>query len=294
MGTPDDHAGGTVTDMLRGAIAAAVTPLAHGGRTLDEDAFEPLVAFLAAGGVDGVLACGTTGEGILLTVAERRAALERFLAVRPAGLHIAAHTGAQTTADTIALSAHARDVGADAVAVIAPPYFPLDEDELVTHFREAAAACAPVAFYVYEFAGRSGYPIPVPVIERLRDEAPNLAGMKVSDRPFGAVEPYLLEGLDLFVGSEPLVLEGLERGAVGAVSGLATAWPEVVAALVHDWDPMAHARVVELRDRLAGIPFHAALKTVLAARGVPIRPDVRPPLRGLMEEERVAAFRLAR
>ena len=272
--------------MLHGAIAAAVTPFTEDAASLDEEAFGPLVAFLAQGGIDGVLACGTTGEGVLLSTDERRTAVERFLAIRPEGFQVAVHTGAQTTAETVALSRHAAKVGADAVAVIAPPYFPLDEAELLAHYRAAADACAPLPLYVYEFAGRSGYAIPVSVIERLREDAPNLAGMKVSDTPFARVEPYLLEGLDVFIGSEPLVLEGMERGAVGAVSGLATAWPEVVAALVHDWDPMAHARVSELRDRLAGIPFHAALKAVLADRGVPVRPDVRPPLRGLSAEER--------
>jgi dihydrodipicolinate synthase/N-acetylneuraminate lyase len=271
---------------LHGAIAAAVTPLTEGAEALDLDAFGPLVAFLAEGGVDGVLACGTTGEGVLLSTAERRSAVERFLEVRPDGFQVAVHAGAQTTAETVILSRHAAEAGADAVAVIAPPYFPLDEDELLAHYRAAAQACAPLPLYVYEFAGRSGYAIPVSAIERLREEAPNVAGLKVSDTPFAKVEPYLLEGLDVFIGSEPLVLEGMERGAVGAVSGLATAWPEVVASLVHDWDPMAHARVTDLRDRLAGIPFHAALKTVLGARGVPVGPDVRPPLRALTAEER--------
>jgi len=278
---------------LHGAIAAAVTPLTEGGAALDLGAFEPLVAFLAEGGIDGVLSCGTTGEGVLLSIDERRATTERLLELRPNGFQVAVHAGAQTTADTVALSRHAVEVGADAVAVIAPPYFPLDEPELLEHYRAAAEACAPLPLYIYEFAGRSGYAIPVSVVERLREVAPNLAGMKVSDTPFAKVEPYLLERLDVFVGSEPLVLEGLERGAIGAVSGLATAWPEVVAALVHDWDPMAHARVTELRDRLADIPFHAALKTVLASRGVPVRPDVRPPLRGLTPQERELVLTLA-
>ncbi len=277
---------------LRGAIAAAVTPLAAGGEGLDLAAVEPLVHFLARGGVDGVLTCGTTGEGVLLSVEERRAVTEAFLAARPQGFLVAVHAGAQTTAATVALARHAAETGADAVAVIAPPYFPLDAEELLAHLRAAALACDPLPFYVYEFAARSGYPIPVAVVERLREEVPNLAGMKVSDAPFEALRPYLLEGLDVFVGSEPLVLEGMEHGAVGAVSGLATAWPEVVASLVHDWDPMAHARVVDLRERLADLPFHAALKEVLAARGVPVRPDVRPPLRGLTPAERELALTL--
>lgn len=278
---------------LRGAIAAAVTPLAAGARAVDLDAVAPLVSFLTGGSLDGVLTCGTTGEGVLLSVDERRRVTEAFLAARPDGFQVAVHAGAQTTHDTIALSAHALQVNADAVAVIAPPYFPLGPVELLDHFRSAADACDPLPFYVYEFAGRSGYPIPIDVIVRLRREQGNVVGMKVSDTPFDAVEPYLLDGMDVFIGSEPLVRAGMERGAIGAVSGLATAWPDVVAALVHDHSPEAHLRVTELRDRLAGIPFHAALKQVLVDLGVLVHGDVRPPLRGLTLEERTAVTALS-
>jgi 4-hydroxy-tetrahydrodipicolinate synthase len=119
------------------------------------------------------------------------------------------------------------------------------------------------------------------VLERLREEAPNLAGLKVSDRPFEAVEPYLLEGLDVFVGAEELVLAGLERGAAGAVSGLAAVFPERVAALVRE----RAGDVGVLRAALDRYPFQAAAKHVLGRRGVPVRGDVRPPLRPLTAEE---------
>jgi dihydrodipicolinate synthase/N-acetylneuraminate lyase len=278
---------------LHGAIAAAVTPLTEGGRSLDPDSFAPLVRFLASGGVDGVLVCGTTGEGVLLAMDERRHVAEGFLAVRPEGFQVAVHAGAQSTRDTVALAAHALEAGADAVAVIAPPYFPLGSRELFEHLRSAADACDPLPFYVYEFAARSGYAIPVDVVQQLRREQGNVAGMKVSDTPFDAIEPYLLDGMDVFVGSEPLVRAAMERGAVGAVSGLASAWPDVVAALVHEHSPEAHLRVTELRERLEGIPFHAALKQVLTDRGVLLHADVRPPLRGLTLEERTAVSALS-
>jgi dihydrodipicolinate synthase/N-acetylneuraminate lyase len=278
--------------MLHGAIAASVTPLTSNGVSLEEDAFGPIVGFLAAGGIDGLLACGTTGEGILLTLEERKRATELFLAARPPGFAVAAHCGAQTTADTVALARHAADAGVDAVAVIAPPYFVLDEQSLVEHFRAAADACAPLPFYVYEFAARSGYSIPVTAIERLRDAAPNLAGLKVSDVPFGCVEPYLLDGLDVFIGSEPLVMEGLERGAAGAVSGLAAAFPELIAALVHERRRDAHRAVIRIREVLDRIPFHATLKAILAERGLPVYADVRAPLRQLTRKERSEAVGL--
>ena len=153
-----------------------------------------------------MLLLGTTGEGILLSLNERKAALDAAL---QGPLPVLAHCGAQTTADTVALAGHAAAAGAEAVAVIAPPYFRFDEDELLAHFAAAAHACSPLPFYVYELEKASGYAIPVSVVERLRDRIDNLAGMKVSDAPFEKVQPYLLEGLDVFIGAEALIGQGL-------------------------------------------------------------------------------------
>src|SRR5207302_11458853 len=170
--------------VIAGVLAAAVTPLRAAGDALDEAAVAPYAEFLAAAGLDGLLALGTTGEGILLSTAERRRAAELFLAARPEDFTVAIHSGAQTTRETAELSAHAADLGADAVAVIGPPYYALDERALLEHFAAAAQACEPLPFYVYEFAARSGYAVPLGVLHRLRDQASNFAGLKVSDRPW--------------------------------------------------------------------------------------------------------------
>jgi dihydrodipicolinate synthase/N-acetylneuraminate lyase len=278
--------------MIKGALAAALTPLRDDGASLDEEAFAPYLDFLAAGGLDGILALGTTGEGILLSVEERRRAAELFLEAAAGRLQVAAHCGAQTTADTIALVEHAAAAGADAVAVIGPPYFRLDDEALFEHFRQAAAACAPTPFYLYEFEARSGYPIPLGVIERLRAEAPNLAGLKVSDSPFEKVKPYLIEGLDVFVGAEALLAVCLDAGAAGAVSGLAAAFPQEVANVVREPTAEGAERLGELRAGIERFPRHAALKAVVARRGVPLLEDVRAPLRRLSDAERaeVAAW----
>jgi dihydrodipicolinate synthase/N-acetylneuraminate lyase len=268
--------------MLRGAIAAAVTPLRDAGEALDEEAFAAYIDFLAASGLDGVLALGTTGEGLLLPVEQRLRAAQLFLAASQRRLAVAVHCGAQSTWETVELAADAAEAGADAVAVMGPPYFPLDDRELLEHFAAAARACEPVPFYVYEFAARSGYAVPVGVIERLRERAPNLAGMKVSDAPWDRFEPYLLEGLDVFVGPEALIPQGLAAGATGAVSALASAFPELVVAAVRD---PSSADLGPVRDAVQRFPFQSALKTVLARRGVPIGPEVRRPLRTLSEEE---------
>jgi dihydrodipicolinate synthase/N-acetylneuraminate lyase len=270
--------------MLRGVLAAAVTPLRDGG--LDEEAVGPYVDYLAAAGVDGLLALGTTGEGILFSVDERLRAFELFAGAAAGRRQVAAHCGAQTTADTVELCRRAAGAGADAVAVIAPPYFQLDERALVEHFAAAADACAPLPFYVYEFERASGYAVPLPVLHELRERAPNLAGLKVSDAPFDRVSPYLVEGLDVFVGAEALIFDGLEAGAAGAVSGLAAVFPREVAEVVRAPTADGALRLGELRAALERFPRHAALKFLLGLRGVPVREEVRPPLRRLVEAER--------
>jgi dihydrodipicolinate synthase/N-acetylneuraminate lyase len=282
-----------VTERLHGAIAASVTPMKDGGRSVDPDAIDGLTSFLAGGGVDGLLTCGTTGEGVLLSVPERRAVSEAFVRARPGGFKVAVHAGAQTTADTVTLAAHALEIGADAVAVIGAPYFRLDDEEIVRHMVSAANACDPVPFYLYEFEARAGYAIPPEAVKRITAVAPNAVGLKVSDVPFDAVRPYLSLGMDVFLGQEPYALDGMEAGAVGSVSGLATAFPEIVADLIHEKSDAAHRSVVMLRDRLEGIPFHAAMKEILAIRGVLITTDVRAPLRQLTVDERATVADLA-
>src|SRR5215469_1452774 len=107
--------------MLRGALAAAVTPLWDGA--FDAAGVGPYVDFLAGHGLDGMLVLGTTGEGVLFSAEERREIAAAFVAGAPEGLQVAVHCGAQTTRDTALLAEHAAAAGADAVAVIAPPYF---------------------------------------------------------------------------------------------------------------------------------------------------------------------------
>jgi dihydrodipicolinate synthase/N-acetylneuraminate lyase len=272
--------------MLAGALAASITPLRAHGSDIDDDAFGPLADFYVESGLDGILALGTAGEGISLRVDERRRVADLFLQASDKRLQVAVHCGAQTTADTVTLAAHAAEVGADAVVVIGPPYFKLDERSQYSHFLAAAVACAPVPFYVYEFAATTGYPIAPAVLERLRDEASNVVGLKVSDTPFEAFEKYLLPGFDIFVGPEALIADGMARGAKGAVSALASALPRHVGDVVRAPSPEGAERLGELRAFVEQFPRQAALKRLLSLQGVPVHEDVRAPLRTLTADER--------
>ncbi|HJP71796.1 MAG TPA: dihydrodipicolinate synthase family protein [Candidatus Limnocylindria bacterium] len=268
----------------RPLIVATVTPLTDGGAALDTNAIPAYVAFLESNGADGAFVCGTTGEGVLLSLDERHRAAAAFRDAL-AGILIV-HAGAQNTADTVALAAHARDIGADGVAVIPPPYFALDDDALTAHFVAAARACSPLPFYCYAFTARSGYPLPVAVIRRIAGAVDNLAGLKVSESPFERVEPYLDLGLPVLIGNEPLIGAGLARGAIGTVSGMSAAFPDVVRQALDAGDDDAMQRLRAVRGAMeASGQFIGAAKHVLGMRDVPVGPGMRAPLRELTADE---------
>ena len=162
---------------LRGVFAAAVTPLLDGGTRLDEAGIGDVADFLVKGGVDGALVCGTAGEGMVLGLDERQRALAAYLAAAGSRLAIMAHCGAQTTADTVALAAHAAEAGAVGVSVIAPPYFPLDERALLEHLAAAALGLRAAARSTSTRSPRAAATrCRSSVIERLGERVPNLAG----------------------------------------------------------------------------------------------------------------------
>jgi dihydrodipicolinate synthase/N-acetylneuraminate lyase len=230
---------------VHGTLAAAVTPLTGADGSIDADGIGALVEFYARAGLDGVLALGTTGEGILFSTEERRLAADEFVTAAHHRLSVVVHCGAQTT-----------------------------------H--------APLPYYVYEFAARSGYAVPIDVIRRLQDTAPNLTGLKVSDSPFSAVAPYLISGLDVFIGAEGLISQGMEAGAAGSVSGLAAAFPELTIDAVRLRTPEASERAARVRTSIEPFPFQSALKFILQRRGVAIEDAVRSPLLTLDDAQRHA------
>jgi dihydrodipicolinate synthase/N-acetylneuraminate lyase len=257
-----------------------LTPLTDGGQAVDRAAFRPMIDFLLGHGADGLFVCGTTGEGMNLDLEERKQVLRWVREALEGRGSLLIHVGAQTTRDTCALASDAAAVGVDGVAVIPPPYYPLDERELTAHLVAAAAACAPTPFFIYCFTARSGYPVSVQVIERVREQATNLAGLKVSESRFEDVQPYLVLGLPVYIGNEPLIARASAVADIaGSVSALASVFPEATRALLDDPTPERAEAVRALRDAVSRPSVPAAAKALLGRRGVPIHTDMRAPLR---------------
>jgi len=265
-------------------LAATVTPMREGGQAIDEDAIEPLVEYVEDGGCDGLFIAGTAGEGFLLGHEERKRVATLFCQASKGRRLV--HAGSQTTAATVDLAVHAAGLGADGVAVIPPPYYPLSDEALVAHLVTAANACSPTPFFIYAFASRSGYPLTREVVEAVGERVDNLKGMKVSEPSFERAAPFLGLGLEILIGSDPVVPEAFEAGAAGAASALAGVLPHEVREIIDDPGPDAADELTELRDGLlvAGdmIP---GIKAELGRRGVPVGRDVRQPLRANQREQ---------
>src|SRR5438128_869657 len=106
---------------LKGVLTAIVTPFAKSGE-LNLTALPPFLEFQRSAGIDGVVVCGTNGEGVSMSVAERKRVLEAVMGLK-GSFSVVAGTGAANLPDAIELTRHAGAVGADAVLVLPPFYF---------------------------------------------------------------------------------------------------------------------------------------------------------------------------
>lgn len=205
---------------LEGLIAAPFTPM-HTDGSLHLSAVEPYADLLAGSGVRGVFICGTTGESASLTVSERQAVAEAWVAAARGRLKVIVHVGSNCAADAVALARHAGQCGADAIGAMAPYFFkPQTAAELVAWFTPIANSC-PLPFYYYNMPSMSGVSVPVAEFLSLGGKAmPTLAGVKFTHNNLMEMSQCLmLEGgrYEVLHGYDEILLCGLSLGATAAV-----------------------------------------------------------------------------
>lgn len=165
---------------LTGLIAAPHTPFDISGN-VNLDVIDQIATLLISQGVKGVYICGTTGEGLNCSVAERKAVAERWVCAAQGELSITVHTGALSIVDTLELTEHAETLDIFATSVIAPCFFkPSSVDELVTYCSAVAAAAPSKAFYYYH-SGMSGVMFDMETfLQKADKEIPNFRTLPVS------------------------------------------------------------------------------------------------------------------
>jgi len=261
-------------------LSAISTPFSASGE-VDLAAFEAHVDWLREAGLDGVFLAGTTGEGVLLEDDEIAALVARAVG---RGVRVIAQVGRPSTPATARLARRAVELGADAVAAYVPWFYPAGDAEVRTHFEGLLEAADGTPAFLYNIPRRTVNDLTPAVAGELAREG--FRGMKDSTGDFSRAEAYLdaVDGADfeLYVGSEPLALRAVRRGAAGAITGLAGARPDLFVALrdaVASGDDAAAERVqTEIAAAKAEVAAEgssvAAVKRRVAARipGYPVVP----------------------
>ncbi len=290
------------TDHLRGLIAAPPTAMRADG-SLNLDTIERQAQALVTGGVRGAFVCGTTGESMSLTTAERLHVAARWCEVAPEGFAVIVHAGHTSVADSREIAAHAQKIGARAVAAMPPFFFrPADVDALVTVGAEVAAAAPALPFYYYHIPAMTGvYLKMADYLPAAAEAIPTLAGMKFTYEDLMDYHRCLaLEGgrFNMLFGRDEILLSALvlgARGAVGTTYNLAAPlYLRVMDAFERgdlDAARAAQHQAAEFIAVLARFGVIEATKAAMKLTGVDCGP-VRPPLRPV-EGERLERLREA-
>ena len=260
-----------------GVIAALWTPTDAHGRVL-RDELAAQVQFLRAKGVHGLMVLGSTGEFPHIEPGARKDLLETVLSM--AGpLSIMANVSDIRPAVVADLARSARGLGAHSVAVLAPWFYPLAQDDLQEFFvRTGEAAELPV--FLYNFPERTGNRIALETIAKVAART-TLAGVKQSGAEFEYHQPLAAlgreKGFVVFTGNEARLAEAMALGVAGCVSGLANAVPELVVEIFSavklgevDRAERATARTREVTRLVDGLEFPLNVAAAMEARGLPV------------------------
>lgn len=230
-----------IAKKLGGVYAATFTPFDKMGQ-VDPSRLVELSKFLLDQKLTGNYVAGSTGEGILLSLEERKLVAEVAVEASAGRGNVILHIGTLATRDAIELAKHATDIGADAISAI-PPIFLSDGFDSILYHYEAIAAASGIPFIIYNIPGRSGVNLTLSEILRLA-EIPGIAGIKFTHTDLFLLQMIVSEfGQDfvVFNGHDPMLIGGLSLGAHGGIGSTYNLFPghyaEIYAnAMAGDWE----------------------------------------------------------
>jgi 4-hydroxy-tetrahydrodipicolinate synthase len=221
--------------MFTGCYTALVTPFTKNG-AVDEARLKNLVETQIAGGVDGIVPCGTTGESPTLSHEEHNRVVELVVKLVAGRCKVIAGTGSNSTDEAIQLTAHAKKAGAAASLQVAPYYNKPTQAGLYAHFRAIAEACD-IPLILYNIPGRSGVDIANETMARLRRDLPNhIVGLKEAtgnvDR-VSQLRALVDREFSILSGDDSLTLAMMAVGAQGVISVASNVMPREVTEMTH-------------------------------------------------------------
>jgi 4-hydroxy-tetrahydrodipicolinate synthase len=217
--------------MLSGSIVALITPFKEG--EVDYEALARLIDFHVENGTDAVLVCGTTGESPTLTFEEHDRVVEFAVKHAKGRIKVIAGTGANATHEAVHLTAHAKEVGADAALLVVPYYNKPTQEGLYRHFATVAGEVE-IPIILYNIPSRTGVEISVDTIYRLVSDYPHIIGSKESTPSMDRISEMrrrLGDNFTILSGDDSLTLPMMALGAKGVISVANNVVPKEVKAL---------------------------------------------------------------
>ena len=212
------------TSIFEGAATAIITPLTEKG--VDYVAFEKLLKWQVAQGIDALVICGTTGEGSTLSDAEHREVLKFAMDTVGGQVPLIAGTGSNDCAYAIDLTKFACEIGYDAMLVVTPYYNKTTQKGLVTMFT-AIADASTKPLILYNVPSRTGVNIEPATYAKLADHPMIWAIKEASGNISKIVETAALVGdkLDIYSGNDDQIVPILACGGKGVISVLSNVVP---------------------------------------------------------------------
>ncbi len=216
--------------MFPGAYTALVTPFGRDG-AVDYGRLRELVEFQIAGGIDGLVPVGTTGESPTLDVDEHLEVIRVVVETAARRVKIIAGTGANATAEALELTAQAKAMGVDGTLQVTPYYNKPTQAGLIKHFSAVADLGLPVV--LYNVPGRAGCEIAVPTVAELAQH-PHVVAVKEAAGSVDRVSRLKAAcEIEVLSGDDGLTLPMMSVGACGVISVASNVAPKAVADLVH-------------------------------------------------------------
>ena len=280
---------------LEGLIAAVYTPM-HPDYSINLAMIEKQAALCVEDQIQGVFVCGTTGEGVSLTIDERLKVAERWVNVANGTMPVLVHVGHNCLAYCKTLASHAEKIGATAISAMSPTFFrPTCAADLVAFVAKIAEAAPDLPFYYYHSPALVGAESSMTAfIAEAIKQIPTFAGLKFNHGDLMEYNQCLHLGdgaLDILFGCDQIFLSALVLGAKGAIGSTynyaANIYHHILKAYESGDMPVARQwqdKAVKLVSVLIRFGVLSGGKSIMRMRGVDCGP-VRPPIRNLSQEQ---------
>ncbi|MFZ3071179.1 MAG: dihydrodipicolinate synthase family protein [Anaerolineaceae bacterium] len=278
---------------FQGLICPILTPFDSNGG-INFQVLQQLIDSLILKGVPCLMTGGTTGEGMLLTTEERMQLSEAVVMHISGRAKVIVHTGSITTKETLTLTRHAQEIGADGISAITPYFFSYSDEEIYRYYEAIAKSVPDMPVSLYCFPGNAKHDIKTSLLTRIIIDMPNVKALKSSNPDLIRFAEYVNsvpQGVSILCGVDALTLPALTLGSRGQVSGNSNVFPEPFLQLFNAYQSGNNAEASKHQteiNHIRGIlkDSIAYFKAAADILGIPVG-DPRLPMQPLNSVEKM-------